>query len=60
MENKELKPCPCCGSKAVLKRMSSGDDYVKCSNPNCGMRTKRCKDNVNCAVMVWNARAVQL
>lgn len=51
-----LKPCPCCGAPAEMRHSRAGDDFVKCTNPCCGMRTKNCHENEVGARPVWNAR----
>ena len=52
----ELKACPFCGGKAEMRKTSSWDFYVKCTNPGCGARTKNCHDNEPGAAMCWNER----
>ena len=56
MMDEELKPCPCCGAPAEMRHSRAGDDFVKCTNPTCGMRTKNCHENEAGARLVWNAR----
>lgn len=53
----ELLPCPCCGWPAEMRRLKSGDDFAKCTNPSCGLRTKNCHEDVNGPVAIWNSRA---
>lgn len=57
MTKYKLRPCPCCGSRAELRHTSAGDDFVKCTNASCGLRTKNCHENENGAVSIWNRRA---
>lgn len=57
MTKYKLRPCPCCGSRAELRHTSGGDDFVKCTNASCGLRTKNCHENENGAVSIWNRRA---
>lgn len=56
MTDEALKPCPCCGAPAEMRRSRAGDDFVKCTNPSCGLRTKNCHENEDGARLVWNAR----
>ena len=60
----ELKPCPCCNGKAVLKhgQESWGQYYafVKCED--CGLRTRDARtctldDCKKIVVISWNRRA---
>ena len=50
----ELKPCPFCGSDAIF---SDGYNhwYVRCSNQECLVRTRRFLDKNN-AMACWNRR----
>lgn len=41
MENEELLPCPCCGSKAIFGQADDGEyeggHFVECTNDLCGL-----------------------
>lgn len=59
MEN-ELKPCPFCGGKAIMKitpHIPKGNDYTpQCKDPSCcGRITKKWQDR-DVAVYAWNRR----
>lgn len=56
-EKDELKPCPFCGGRAILRRDSSGC-YVKCNNGMCKvMSTTWYYDKEDEAITAWNRRA---
>lgn len=57
MQDEQIKPCPCCGAAAELRETSTHDYFIKCSNPSCGVSTKRCHENANGAKSIWNSRA---
>lgn len=55
----ELKPCPFCGGKAILKknRYSSGY-YVTCLSHKCSMIVATCqRETKEEAAEAWNRRA---
>ena len=65
MENRELKPCPFCGSKASLKKIKTKhfideemiDAYcVICNAFDCGCLTQYCRTPEE-AEKTWNRRA---
>lgn len=56
----ELKPCPFCGVKPIIRQWPfSNDFYVECVNPKCTMNPstglKRLK-NINQHIKAWNRR----
>ena len=56
-ERDELKPCPFCGERAILRRDSSGC-YVKCNNGMCKvMLTTWYYETEEEAITAWNRRA---
>ena len=50
----ELKPCPFCGGEAEI-RVGYNHSYVRCSTPECYVRTRRYKTAEE-AVGLWNRR----
>lgn len=50
-----LSPCPCCGAHAEFDQMSSSMHYVKCSNEDCGIKTK-CHPSKDTAKACWEKR----
>lgn len=61
VEGVELKPCPFCGSQAVL-RTTAWDEkdilrryWAKCSNDDCGITTKAVHPP-DMAMKAWNDR----
>jgi len=58
MENIKLKPCPFCGSEAVLDPHIIDDECPShyCWCPQCGARSG-IENNEFAAVSVWNTRA---
>ena len=56
-ERDELKPCPFCGRKAILRHDSSGF-YAKCGNSMCSvMPTTWYFDEEEKVIEAWNRRA---
>lgn len=60
----ELKPCPFCGSKAILRKVATGRNrsgyeyYVRCYNLNCTVYVHTFyRDTEDEAVENWNRRA---
>ena len=57
----ELKPCPFCGEKAIMKiekHIPSGYDYTPtCRNPSCAGRLTKKWTNEAVAIEAWNSRA---
>ena len=59
----ELKPCPFCGSKPILKEAKSMYSdmtafYVRCDNYNCPVTVATCnRDTPEEAFELWNTRA---
>lgn len=60
----ELKPCPFCGSKAILGKVVTGRNrsgyayYVRCGNLHCPVYVHTCnRDTEDEAVEIWNRRA---
>ena len=54
----EIKPCPFCGSVAMLQKRKKHKDFpyrVKCSNINCGCKTTNW-NNAWGAINSWNSR----
>ena len=57
-KNNGLKPCPFCGSLAVLDKFDNGecDMYqVVCSNPKCQAETVS-SNNAEDVITIWNRR----
>ena len=59
----ELKPCPFCGGKAVLKKVATGIGqdgywyYVRCASINCTVHVSTCsRPTEKEAVEIWNRR----
>lgn len=50
-----LKPCPCCGDDAKFSYGIFRGYYVECINPDCGIRTPKCRFAYD-AMMTWNKR----
>lgn len=57
--NKELDPCPFCGSSAKLHRIADWVDrwYVSCSNSECGIEQAFTENSVDAAIEKWNTRS---
>lgn len=59
MNDNDLKPCPCCGKKAIIHihgpREYAPTFYVKCTSFVCGMQTPD-RDSKNEVVRIWNRR----
>lgn len=60
----DLKPCPFCGSKAILRKVATGRNrsgyeyYVRCGNIHCPVYVNTCnRDTEDEAVEIWNRRA---
>lgn len=49
----ELKPCPWCGSCALLKRFASMVSYIKCANCKAEGPTAHMPEQ---AIALWNTR----
>ena len=57
MNKAELKPCPFCGRKAILRRDSHGC-YIGCENGMCSvLPTTWYYDTEEEAIEAWNRRA---
>lgn len=57
IETRDLAPCPICGSKVVLRRNSGKRFQIKCTNPDCYVRTSwRSKTDTLCTWSAINAR----
>ena len=54
--NIDPRPCPFCGSDAVLQRTSTWDWFVRCTNKECGARSRNFHENQAGAVTSWNRR----
>lgn len=52
----DVRPCPFCGADAVLQRTSTWDWYVKCTDKQCGARSRLFHENPDGAVDTWNRR----
>lgn len=60
----ELKPCPFCGSKAILRKVATGRNrsgyeyYIRCGNIHCPVYVHTLNRNTEDeAVEAWNMRA---
>ena len=53
----KLKPCPFCGGDAEMRRTSSWNYFVKCTNKACGASSRHFQDNEPGAALSWNRRA---
>ena len=56
---KDLKPCPICGNPAEPLRTRAGDDFVRCTNPDCHLRTRQYHENAVGPAEQWNTRAAE-
>lgn len=55
---RDLADCPICGSKVVLRRNSGKRFQIKCTNPDCYVRTSwKSKTDTLCA---WSAITARL
>ena len=66
--SRELKPCPFCGGKAVLKEtyryIGHGESipqyFVKCGNAYCDLYVATCnRDSEEEAIDAWNRRVTE-
>lgn len=55
----ELRPCPFCGSPAEHLRTRAGDDFVRCTNPDCHLRTRQYHENAVGPADQWNERVTE-
>ena len=51
-----LEPCPFCGADAEMLENGAGDDFVRCTDPQCAARTRLHHENHVGAAMAWNRR----
>ena len=59
MKNKEIKPCPFCGARAILLsnyNHSNGRNYFFITCDECGVETPRIYQKPDYAVECWNRR----
>ncbi len=55
-----LELCPCCKSRAELRNTLGKTFWIQCTNPECGLQTKKCgcdyADEI--VTQIWNNRVV--
>ena len=60
-KEEKLKPCPFCGSEAILQKRIYGFGrvgfFVKCSNGECGIVQDFTSQTKEAAIADWNGRA---
>ena len=53
--SEEIKPCPFCGSEAVIGAWYEyGEPFIECSNPRCGAHIELYSSDLN--IRAWNRR----